>query len=203
MSVRFRNLVSFIAIAIASPVTVGAALIIYESVAPAQRSLIVGIMERVGHGEGAQADASREAEALFQFRLAQAQEENKRVTAAYSRLYDALGHALQRTVDLESEVVKIQARNIDETLWSRKIGSNLADIGCMVSIIAPEAGLEPACDASASFRNDIVDEYRTTLAPARPALVEEMMRAFPAPSELLQPEFERARDEFSGTEGAR
>ena len=107
MTSRLSTFVSVLAVAVASPITIGAGLVIYEAVSPPESSLVRAIMERYGEGESAQADAAREAEAHYQYRLTQAQEENKRLTAASSRLYDSMGAALQRSFDLEAEVVRV------------------------------------------------------------------------------------------------
>ncbi len=196
MSGRISGIVSLLAVAIASPITIGAGLVLYEAASPPERSLVTSIMGRIGEGESAQADAAREAEARYQFRLTQAQEENRRVTAAYTRLYNALGASLQKAFELEAEIVRIQARNVDETQWARKLGTNVADVGCMLSMLSPDSGLDEACSASQALRQDMVGQYREVLPSARPGLVSEMMSDFIHPDDFLKPEYERAADEF-------
>lgn len=196
MSGRIASAVSVVAVAIASPITIGAGVIVYESLAPPEHSLVTAIMERLGEGESAQADAAREAEARYQFRLTQAQEENRRVTAAYSNIYGALRHALQRSVDLETDIARIQARNVNDSQWAKRFGTNVADIGCMLSMVSPDSELKGACEAGNQLRQDMAGQYQEVLSANRPTLVSDIMRDFPDPSVFMQSEFDRASDEF-------
>ena len=197
MRSRLSGFVSLIAVAIASPLTLGIGVVLYEANSPPERSLVITTMKRLGEGESSRADASRESIARAEYRFQQAGEENKRLTTAYTGLYHAYAAMLQKSLDQEARLIQLQAKNIDQTSLIKKFGANVADLGCFASLFSEDHDLSAACGAGDAIRKDIVGQYQEILPAARPRIVAEMMKDIPKPEELLDPEFKRVSNEFS------
>lgn len=182
-----------------SPIVIAGALVAYELSAAPDASIVVAMYEKLGHGEAAAFEAVTEAEAAYSRRMGIATEEVKAVLQSYSRMYDTLGNLAQRAADLEYEVGRIQAKSIDDSSWVMKVGTNVAEGACLLSMLSNDPSLREACDASRSLREGLVERYEV-LSEYRPDYVSTVMQRFPAPSEILSEDFERLRSEFEDTD---
>ena len=163
-----------------------------------ERSLASAIGHALGEIEGSHASTMMQEEADLKHRLALAEAEVRRLSDFYAAFYQAVGVASQRASEWEGALIQQQASTVSGNNVVETIGANVLSLGCVFSVMDPDnPDAEEMCAAANSLGNSMVEEY-TVLPEHRPRYVEDVLRDFPRPGDLISDEYRRVRNEFSG-----
>lgn len=142
----------------------------------------------LGRSISAWLDAQVEAQARTEYETQVAVSTAEAIGQAYARLYETQASVISQAYEVEREVARAQIQDTRESQWVSRFGANVGDVLCLLERTGGNSG-SGVCEGVTDLRRDMAAQYGEALGAGRTNIPETWAQRFPAPTELMSPEY--------------
>ena len=169
------------------PVLLVGALFTFEVATPNDISLVGKALEKMGigtgRGEAAHIEETARTQAVQEWLLNWAKEQEVRQTIAKQGYEDAKKAAIGAAVQMEQISLSTQAEILKDSLGGQKTMVNVGDMACGVGLAFGIPEFAAGCHYAEAARDNMTKEVQTRLEGNRVRLIKDMLKSLPTPEE--------------------
>lgn len=169
------------------PLALAASVATFEVVTPKDISIVGKALEKMGiatgRGEKAHIEETAKAQAMQEWLLNWAKEQEVRQTIAKQGYEDAKKAAIGAAVQMEQISLSTQAEILKDSLGGQKTMVNVGDMACGVGLAFGIPEFAAGCHYAEAARDNMTKEVQTRLEGNRVRLIKDMLKSLPTPEE--------------------